>query len=48
MDRGVDILNLCFYKADCLDIIVSLFSVLSPPVIMWDDASQFSLSILKL
>lgn len=35
MDGGVDTLNLCFHMAECLDIIVSSFSVLSAPVVMW-------------
>lgn len=34
MGRDVDILNLCFHMAECFNIIVALFSVLSPPVVM--------------
>lgn len=44
----MDILKLYFHMAECLDIIVTLFSVLSPPVVLWDDTSRFSLSILNL
>lgn len=38
---------LCFHMAECvcLDIVVSLFSVLSPPMVMWEDTSLFSLGI---
>lgn len=48
MDRSMDISNVCFHVAECLDFVVALFSVLSPPVVMWEDTSQFSLSSLNL